>query len=286
MTICPRAALLLSLTLLAGCSQEQSTSADDARQVILPEEGQFGGPVVASIDGRPIADDLLLAFLRMRGQINANPEQRERALRDLIDLVLLAREARDGGVLQRDSVQAELTVQRISSIANLSLRELPPVTDEEIQAVYESQLDRTGHEEYRLRHLLAPEQDAAQALIDRLAAGESFAAMEQELAQQQGPSAAGELGWVTLSHVPGSFAAALSELQPGEYTDAPVQSEYGWHVVLLEDQRAFSPPPLAEVADGIRSTLTRQKLEQHVERLRSNARIDVEIAPVTGEHPG
>jgi len=267
-----RAVLLSSALLLGGCGSESEPEAP-----LVDADGLDGAPV-ATVNGTVVPEDMLQAYLRMRGQLDADAPARETALRELADLVLLAQRARDEGLLERTSTQAELAVQRVSWIANQALAvfaEDHPVTDAEIAAEYDRQVERTGRREFRLKHLLVPNRETAEALIARLRAGEPFADLESEQVEARGVSAAGSIDWVNLAQVPAAFGPAVSELGEGEFTTTPVKSEYGWHVILLEDMRPFEPPALETVREGIRGTLARRKIEQYLGSLREEARIDL-----------
>lgn len=269
--------LALSVLALAGCSPEEPATEEQAERPLL-DTGRFEGRTVATVNGTPIPEDILLAYLRMRGQIGADAERRQAALRELIDLFLLAEEAQKSGLANRDSIQALLAVQKLTLVANQVISDFAqgnPVTEAEIAAEYETQVGRTGEREYRVHHILTKDRASAEQLIARLEQGESFEALEQAHAEKFGVSAAGELGWVNLTQVPPPFGEALKTLEPGTYTLAPVQSEYGWHVILLDEFRTLEPPPIEEVSDGIRNTLGRQRIEEYLSDLRSEAAIEL-----------
>lgn len=262
-------AAVCSLTLLVACGGE---SPDNASSAPLIDAGAFDGQTVASVNGETVPEEILLAYLRMSGKIDADPAAQQAALVELVDLLLLAQAARADGLLDRSSTRAELAVQRISWIANQSLArfaEANPVTEAEIAAEYELQVDRTGRQEYKLRHLLAGSREEAEGLAERLGTGVAFETLEAEQVERLGAAAAGQIDWVNLAQVPPAFGPAVSELAAGEFTRIPVQSEYGWHVILLDGVRPFEPPSLDTVREGIRATLARRKIEAHLASLRS-----------------
>ena len=266
--------LAFGALLLGGCSEPQAPPAETP----LFDASRFDGEIVGVVDGTPIPEDLLQAYLRIRGQLEADPATRAAALKELGDLMLLAGRAREDGLLERQSTQAELAIQRLSWIANQSVAffaETHPVEEAEVAAEYERQVERTGRQEFKLQHLLAPSEAAAATLIARLDAGDAFEVMAAEQVEQYGVSAAGAIDWVNLAQVPPAFGPAVAELERGAYTSQPVRSEYGWHVVLLEDARPFQPPSLDAVEDGIRATLARRKIEEYLEALREAATIDL-----------
>ncbi|MDX1569461.1 MAG: peptidyl-prolyl cis-trans isomerase [Xanthomonadales bacterium] len=265
---------------LAGCEQAQEEA-----PVSQLDFSHLEGDTLARVNGEAIPESLLLAYLRTRGQLDANAEQRQAALNELVDLVLLTDEARRSGLLERDSLQALLAVQRLSLVANQVIQNYAqgnPISDQEIQAEYNDTVATTGDQEFRLRHILVEDEDTARTLLERMQGGEDYASVEAEQAAQRDSSVAGEIGWVNLSQVPPSFAPALSRLEPGNHTSEPVASPYGVHILFLEDRREFAPPDLQEVQAGIRNTLARERIEGYLSELRDAA--DVQLnAPGAGQ---
>jgi len=237
-----------------------------------PGAGEAEDAAVERFDPMTISDDVVLAFLRLRQQQADTPEQLEEARRKVRDLYLLAAEAQRSGLLDRRTVDAELEIQTVNWIATRQLSEyarLHPIDDEAVRAEYAAGVAATGNREYRVRHILVADQERARGLIAALEQGRAFADLEASLVGELGPSNAGELGWVNAGQVPPEFAAAMRTLEPGTHTPEPVQTEYGWHVIRLEEFRDLAAPPLEEVRESIRNTLARRQVEAYLETLRS-----------------
>lgn len=252
---------------LASCQQENTTS-DSAAE-------PWSGPAVATVDGAEIPQPLLMALLRIRGQVDAGPEQQAQAVTDLVDLHLLEKYARESGLLDRETIRATLEVRRLSWVADQVVAQATqqnPITADDVQAEYERQLARSGDKEFRLRHVLVPTREMADQLIGRLGGGEAFGVLEDEIAETYGISASGALGWVTLAQVPEAFGGALQTLEPGKHS-GPVNSEYGWHILLLEDIRDYPAPELDQVRDAIEASLARKRTEDFLQSLRDSASI-------------
>jgi len=265
--------VMIVLLWLTACGKNDTVATSPA----APSAPQFGGQVVATIHDQPIAEDLLLSYLHSRGLDNPSDEQRSQALDSLVDLYLLEYEARQAGMLDRRAFRARLEVQRLTGIANEVLADYArehPISEDEIKQAYEAEISNRSDQEYRLHHILLPDEQGALAIIRRLEAGEDFAAVETELAARVGSSNAGALGWVNLAQVPASFAKVLPGLEPGQFTHQPVASEYGYHVLYLAEQRSFEPPALESLEEGIRQSLGRRRLEQHMAELRAAAGLD------------
>lgn len=252
-------AVLAGLILaLGGCNQDAAPVDADA---------------VALVEGQPVTEAELVAFMQVRRQPVDDPQAREAALTELIDLHLLAESARRDGLID-EQTRAQVRVQELSLLANKALARFAQsqsVSEAEVAAEYQRQVAVTGNSEYRIRHLLLPDQMQAVNAIERLNQGQSF----DDLAgnSDDNPGESGDLGWVNLAQVPSSFSGVLRSLEPGQFTPTPIQSEYGWHVVYLDSVREFSPPPMESVEEGIRNSLSRARLEAHLEALRSEAQV-------------
>ncbi len=261
-------ALIVSVT---GCGQ----SAPPAPAGPNPASGGPSGEIVAEVGGRAITAAQVAAFARLRGHLQLTPEVRDWALAELTDLNLLAAEAEAGGLADAN-LEAEVQVQRLSLLANRAMSaqaRLNPVGEADLNAEYERQVGVTGRHEYRLHHILLADRAAADTVIAGLAGGETFKSLVESYAGQIGVANAGDLGWVNLAQVPAAFAEPIKALEPGAYTKTPIQTEYGWHVVYLEQKRAFEPPAFETVKEGIRSTLSRQQVERYLASLRARAGI-------------
>lgn len=148
------------------------------------------------------------------------------------------------------------------------------VTDEQIQARYDEQYSaENAQTEYNAAHILVATQEEAQAVLDRLNAGEDFAALAQELSTDTGSGAnGGDLGWFTPDMMVQPFSDAVVVMEPGTLA-GPVQTQFGWHIIRLNETRAQAAPPLDLVRDQIRGELQSAAIEQHVADLEAAATI-------------
>jgi peptidyl-prolyl cis-trans isomerase C len=148
------------------------------------------------------------------------------------------------------------------------------VTDEALQAAYDSEYTGAAEEtEYRASHILVETEEEAQALVEEIAGGANFAALAQE--HSTGPSgpSGGELGWFGAGVMVPEFSEAVTALDVGEVSD-PVKTQFGWHVIKLNETRAKEKPALADVRDELADTLRRQALDAHVAQLEANSAVD------------
>jgi peptidyl-prolyl cis-trans isomerase C len=148
------------------------------------------------------------------------------------------------------------------------------ISDEELQAEYDAQFaSADAGEEFNASHILVETQEEAQAIIDELAAGADFAELAAE--RSIGPSGpnGGQLGWFTAGMMVPTFESAVFELEPGEIS-VPVETQFGWHVILLNETRAQEPPALDEVRADLIEGLRRARVEARIEELVASAEID------------
>lgn len=144
-------------------------------------------------------------------------------------------------------------------------------TDQEIFDVYEEQVAIAPPKEFKARHILVETQSEAIALITQLQSGADFVALAKE--NSTGPSgpSGGDLGWFTAQAMVKPFSDAVAVLEDGAYTTTPVQTQFGWHVILREDSRDSAPPPLESVRDVIKQRIEQQKFQDFMNDVRSTA---------------
>jgi len=146
-----------------------------------------------------------------------------------------------------------------------------PATDAEILAEYETQLEQSSDKQYKARHILVETQSEAQDLIDQLDEGADFQALAKE--HSTGPSGpnGGDLGWFAPDQMVKPFADAVVALEDGAYSKAPVQTQFGWHVILREDTRENEPPTLESVRDAIKQRVEQEKFQDYMQGLRDGS---------------
>jgi len=172
------------------------------------------------------------------------------------------------------------------------------VTDEAIKAEYEKMVSGPGGTEYKARHILVKTEGEAKTVIEKLKKGEKFEELAKTYSTGPSKTKGGDLGWFSPNQMVPPFSAAVVALKKGEYTTTPVKTQFGWHVILLEDSRKKTPPAFESVKARIRSSLQMQEIQKHIEELRKNATIvmaepekskvpeQAEKKPETGESSG
>jgi peptidyl-prolyl cis-trans isomerase C len=210
---------------------------------------------------------------RMRGaQGDATAEQREQFREEVADLYLLAEEAEAAGLDDDPQVAAQIKLQRMSTLASALagnyLEENPP-TETELRAEYSAQVAGYQPQQYKARHILLETEDEAKAVITQLDEGGDFAELAKE--KSTGPSGpnGGDLGWFPPDSMGKPFSDAVVALEDGSYTSEPVQTQFGWHVILREDSRETEAPSFEEVQDRLRPVVEQKKLQEYLDGLRS-----------------
>ncbi len=265
----------------AGSTQPPQGQASAALSPTSAGDTGKGGPsgdeVLAVVNGRPITRALLEVYAAGRRSPTGEPLPEKRLLDELIAQELLVQQAEKAGLAQRPEVRRRLELQRRNLLAMTMLQEeikRQPVTDEELRKLYDEMVAKQPRKEYKARHILVKDEKTARELIARLDKGADFA----ELARKHsiGPSGkqGGELGWFSPSQMVKPFADAVAALEKGAYTKAPVQTRFGWHVVQLEDVRELPAPEFEQVRDRLREALQRRRVQQYLERLVQEAKIE------------
>jgi peptidyl-prolyl cis-trans isomerase C len=261
--------LLLTLTLAACAKNDASSDSDNA----------LGPGKVATVNGRPLAESVLrvYALANRKNLDDLSAEERGKLLDDLIGLELLRQEADELDLSSSRSVAAQLELQRSQLVARAmitSYLEKNPATETEIKALYEENLPRLSGQQYKARHILLKTKDEADQVIQALRGGKDFLALATEHAD--GPTGANsDLGWFTADSMVAPVVEAVKTMEVGSYSETPVQSEYGFHVLLLEDSRKQEAPPLESVRDQLVNAIERKRVDEHLKMLRESATVSL-----------
>jgi peptidyl-prolyl cis-trans isomerase C len=245
-------------------------------------QSDFIGPgEVATVDGVRIPESVFRLYAlnaTQRGADDLSSEERERLIEDLIYLRILASESERRGLHTERPMAAELELIRWQAQARamtVRFREENAATEAELRALYEESLPRLATTQYKARHILVEEQDEAAAVIERLNGGAEFEALALEHASGPTGPSGGDLGWFTAESMVEPFANAVRAMEIGTYSSAPVQTQFGWHVILLEESRDQQAPGLESVREELVNAVERQKLEAFLTGLRESADVAI-----------
>ncbi len=232
---------------------------------------------VKTVNGTAIDSAVLDVYIENRVNkplAEVTPQEREALAAELTDIYLLSTQESAKELEQDPKVAAQLELQKRGVLAQAAAEQFllaNQPTEAEIQAEYDEQVKLAPTEQFKARHILLETQSAAQETIKKLDAGADF----QELAKEAstGPSAesGGDLGWFSPNQMVEPFSDAVAKLEDGAYTKEPVQTQFGWHVILREDSRPAAPPALASVRDAVTQSLQQKKFQAHLDELRQEA---------------
>jgi peptidyl-prolyl cis-trans isomerase C len=205
----------------------------------------------------------------------------------LVDFKLAGNAGRDAGLANDDRVKVFVDKAEEQAVRELYLeREIEArMTDEMIQEAYQVHLaDNPPAEELQARHILVETEEEAREVIALLDGGADFAELAKE--RSTGPSGpkGGDLGYFTANQMVPEFSQAAAALEPGSYTKEPAKTQFGWHVIKLEDRRTAAPPPFEEIEQQLREQVARETLEVVLNGLRDGA--EIEIVPQSAEPTG
>ncbi len=245
-----------------------------------PAAKPAAGKPIATVNGVVVPQARADFLMQQQAQRGApDTEQMRGAVREeLINREVLAQEARKAGAEKAPEVQTQLDMVRQEIVVSYYLREFArknPVTEAEIQKEYDRAKSQHGDKEYKARHILVETEDQAKGLIADLKKGAKFDELATKNSKDTGSAQrGGDLDW----NVPGTFdkqfSDAMVKLDKGKYTDAPVKTRFGFHIIQLDDVRPAKFAAIGEVRPRIQQMLVQNKIEQLIKGLRAKAKIE------------
>jgi peptidyl-prolyl cis-trans isomerase C len=268
------AAFALMMTACGKGQQAATPAATDKAAPAAPAP-------VATIDGTPISrleyDIYTKSLLQGRPTTELTTEQRAQVLDELINIKLLASQGLKDGVDKDPDVAGRLEVVRIRVLADSAsqkyLKDKEP-TDAELHTEYDSAIAAMDKTEYHARHILVASKELADQVIKKIKGGAKFEDVAKAQSTDGSKANGGDLGWFTLTRMAKPFGDAVKNLKKGEMTQEPVQTQFGWHVIRLEDTRETAPPPFEQVKTQVNNGVIQKKLQAYVETLKKTAKID------------
>jgi len=270
----PRSLLPILAVFAAAAALAQNAATPDAgAKKAAPQNAALQD--VAMVNGKPITKASIDQFVQQLGQPDT-PELRNRIKDQLIEREVFLQEAQKRGIPDRADVKFQLDfVRKTAIIQNLFRDEAKkhPITDQEIQAEYDKQKAAQGGKEYHARHILVDKEDEAKDIIDQLKKGAKFDDLAKKSKDSGSASRGGDLGWAGPGAYVKPFSDAMVKLEKGKFTETPVQSQFGYHVILLEDVRETQFPPLDQVKSQITESLQNRQAQAFADELKKNAKI-------------
>ncbi len=240
------------------------------------DNGAEGDQVIAVVNGTVLTMRDLAAYART-AQTRGQQISREEALKGIIDRELVYQDALGKGLDKLPNVASELNNQRRTVMANVAIGEMlngKPPNEAEMRKFYDENVGKQRLKEYKASHILLETEGEAKAVITELDKGGQFAELAKSKSTGPTGSKGGDLGWFTPNQMVPSFSAAAAGLQKGKYTKVPVQTQFGWHVILLEDTRDVQPPKFEDVRERITDALQNDRIGAYVQELRDKAKIE------------
>jgi peptidyl-prolyl cis-trans isomerase C len=235
---------------------------------------------VATVDGKPISRNTFNHYVT---GVASKPvealtsEQRTELLDNLIRAEVIADDAEKAGVPARPDTHAVMELSRLSILqqaaSEMYLKDRKP-TEVELKAEYDEQIAAMPRIQFHARHILVASKEGAENLIKQLDKGAPFDKLAMKESTDSGSKEkGGDLDWFSADRMVPAFSDALKKLSKGEYTHTPVQTQYGWHVIRLDDTREPPPPPYESVKERLVQIVEAKKFKAHVDDLMTRAKV-------------
>lgn len=234
---------------------------------------------LAVVNGKPVPSSRVKA---LQQQVEASgrpvtPEVLAQIKEELIAREIFMQEAKKRGLDATDEYKNQIELAR----QTILIRQLfadhqkkNPVTDAEIQAEYDKFVAANGGKEYRARHILVEKEDEAKAIIRSLKGGAKFEDIAKKQSKDAGSGAnGGDLDWAAAASYVPEFSEAMVKLEKGQLTQEPVKSQFGWHVIRVDDVRQAEMPKFDDVKPQIAQQMQQQKLQDFQKELRDKAKV-------------
>jgi peptidyl-prolyl cis-trans isomerase C len=266
------AALLFIAPAVSGCSKNSSNSSSEA-------PASTSDPVIARVNGVDITQgDLALAEEDVGSEMQAvSPEaKREQLISYLADIIMVTQAADKKSLADNPDFKRRLAFLRNKLLMGYELQQeaKTAVTDEALHQTYDEAVkSMAGQEEVRARHILVESEDEAKALLEQLKNGADFATLAKEKSKDPGAAEGGDLGYFTKDQMVPEFADVAFKMYPGQLSN-PVKTQFGWHVIKVEDRRTKQPPEFDKVKDQIETFLARKAQTDFITKLRQSAKVE------------
>ena len=263
-------------TALAACGKHNAGHADDSQ-------------VLATVNGTAITNGDVRAFVRMQTQGQEpvlTPVQRASVVKSLVKMESVAQAARKAGMDKDPLTQAEMHLNDNDILVQALLqgyaKDHQP-TESDLKAAYDAKVKAMDPNQYKARHILVKDEAQAQDIIKQLDKGADFAKLAQKYSLDPGSAKnGGDLGdWFSGSTMVPEFAHALAGLKKGQITQKPVQTQYGWHVIQLEDVRPNQPPSFEQMHDQLVEELQNKAVGDYIKQITDAAKVDIKEIPTT-----
>lgn len=267
--------LFAGLVHTIGAQESAETATASQPQTQLPDP-------VAMVNGQPISKALFEIYAQQRqrqmGDIDS-PEARKALIDELVIQELLVQKAEEQNLAQDPETAMQLELIRRNLLATAALRrqlqEQPP-GEEAVKEVYQEATAKQ-EKEYKASHILVESEEKAKEIIEQLNKDADFAELAKKHSKDTSAEHGGDLGWFTAEVMVQPFSETVTKLEKDEFTKQPVQTQFGWHVIKLEDIRDATPPSIDELRPQIVQRLQSQMINDYLEKLREQAKVEIKV---------
>ena len=221
--------------------------------------------------------DLRVKIAVTQGQADS-PELRKAIREDMISLEVLAQEAKKKGLDNDPEVIQQTELAKQSVLVSAFVQDYTKnhqISDDQLKQEYNKLKGNLGKSEYNVSHILVESEDEAKAIIAQLGKKGKFDKIAKAKSKDAGSAErGGSLGWAVPSNFVPPFANAVLSLKKGTYTKEPVKSQFGWHIIKLDDVRDLKVPSFEELKPQIQQRLQQQSIQEYIANLRSKAKIE------------
>jgi peptidyl-prolyl cis-trans isomerase C len=246
--------------------------------------------VFARVDGQAItAADVDLVIATMAQQLAQVPDEQKRriAVNRLVDMKVISNQAEKDKLGATDDFKRKVDSIRQQLLINeyVRVKLAQTVTDETLKKKYDEEVAKlTLGDEWHARHVLVKTKPEAEAIIVDLGKGGDFAKIAEEKSQDPGSAKqGGDLGFFAAGDMVKPFEDAANSLKPGEYTKTPVETQFGFHVIKLEEKRKQQPPAFDDVKEQLRQDALGTAFTTKLEELKKTAKIEIDDKAVDGK---
>lgn len=236
---------------------------------------------VAIVNEQPVPLAVFTAYKQQRsaqGEVPNTAEAQKGLIEEIVVQELLVQEAEKQNLQNNPDLALQLELLRRNLMATSALRKVlaeKAPSEEEISKAYETASAQMVKDEYKARHILVESEELAKEIIGRLDGGADFAVEAKEHSSDTSSEQGGDLGWFSAEVMVEPFGAALSQMEKGSYTKAPVETQFGWHVIQLDDIRKSDPPPMEQMRPQIMQMIQGNTINDYLDSLRAGAKVEL-----------
>jgi peptidyl-prolyl cis-trans isomerase C len=270
-----------SMLTLASCNAQDGDKSAAAPAVSATA-------AIAMVNGAPISQarfNFLLQQSQQQGQPDT-PEARKNIREKLIVEEIVAQEALKKGMDKLPDVNTQIDLARQTILIRAYLQDFVknnPLSDDVLKAEYDKIKSQMGDKEYHARHILVEKEAEAKDIIAQLKKDpKKFEKLAEKSKDPGSKAKGGDLGWASPANFVPEFSAAMTKLQKGQFTTEAVKSQFGWHIIKLEDSRTMQAPPFDEVKQNLRQRAQQQQIDKMIADLRAKAKVE-ETAAVAAD---